>query len=253
LTEFLEKCTDRRNTFLFLILLGGFKSILKIEEVKMMGVNYQKRIVVLSTLLVIGSFNCSASAHTTEGMDSRKPVCLLNYPTSPELFNDVVRPHVDQIVERHGQEEWKATLLTNEMHRHLGMWSIVGAKMGVRAREVLHAPFDHLQVVSFAGNTPPFSCINDGIQVSTGASLGRGTISNTSLASPEAIFIFNSCRLLMRPKPEIKAEIRSVIKKLSNEHGFQTPAYFKALDEAAVHYWLAWDRTAIFDEVILPQ
>lgn len=39
-------------------------------------------------------------------------------------------------------QEWTAVLLTNELHRHLGMWNIVGAKMGIRAMEVLTAPFD---------------------------------------------------------------------------------------------------------------
>ena len=100
-------------------------------------------------------------------LDQRRPVCLKEYPTDPSLFNENVRPYVTKIIERHGVEEWKAVFLTNELHRHLGMWSIVGAKMGVRAREILGAPFDQLNIISFCGFKPPFSCVNDGLQVST--------------------------------------------------------------------------------------
>jgi pyrimidine-specific ribonucleoside hydrolase len=39
---------------------------------------------------------------------------------------------------------WKAVVLTNELHHHMGHWSIVGAKMGIRAREILAAPLDNI-------------------------------------------------------------------------------------------------------------
>jgi len=51
-------------------------------------------------------------------------------------------PYTVNIIEAHGLEEWKAVLLTNELRRHFGMCSIIGAKMGIRVREVLNAPFD---------------------------------------------------------------------------------------------------------------
>lgn len=191
----------------------------------------------------------SSNAHEGKDLDERKPVCLKEYPTDPALFNENVRPYVSKIIERHGVEEWKAVLLTNELHRHLGMWSIVGAKMGIRAREVLGAPFDKLDVITFCGFKPPFSCTNDGIQVSTGASLGRATISNTHLGEPEAIFIYQGKRLLLRVKPKIKKEIGKVVKELSKRHGFQSPTYFEKLDKVSVTYWLEWDRKAIFDEL----
>jgi pyrimidine-specific ribonucleoside hydrolase len=187
-------------------------------------------------------------AHEEKDLYERKPVCLKEYPTDPVLFNENVRPYVSKIIERHGMEEWKAVLLTNELHRHLGMWSIIGAKMGIRAREVLAAPFDELEVITFCGFQPPFSCTNDGIQVSTGASLGRATISNTHLGEPEALFIYYDKRLLLRVKSQVKKEIGKVIKELSKQHGFQSPTYFEELDKVSVRYWLEWDRKAIFEE-----
>jgi pyrimidine-specific ribonucleoside hydrolase len=129
------------------------------------------------------------------------------------------------------------------------MWSIIGAKMGIRARELLGAPFDQLDVISFCGYRPPFSCTNDGLQVSTGASLGRGTITNTHLGAPEAVFQFKGRRLLLRVKPEVKQQIGKEIKQLSGAHGFQSHRYFEELDKVSVRYWLKWDRKDIFLEV----
>ena len=73
-------------------------------------------------------------------------------------------------------KEWKIVVLTNEFHEHMGIYSILGAKMGLRAREYFHLGIDELEILSFAGSTPPVSCLNDGLQVSTGATLGHGTI-----------------------------------------------------------------------------
>ncbi len=188
-------------------------------------------------------------AHEHEILDKRIPVCLKEYPKDPSLFNSIVGPHAERIIDTHGLEEWNAVLLTNELHRHLGMWSIIGAKMGIRAREVLGAPFDQLDVVSFCGYKPPFSCTNDGIQVSTGASLGRGTITNTHLGQPEALFIYNGKRLFLKVKSHVKAEIGKVIKELSEKYGFQSPAYFLELNKIAVKYWLEWNRDTIFEEI----
>ena len=202
-------------------------------------------ILVLSFCLV-----SHAGAHQEEGYDEREPVCLREYPTDPLLFNEIVSPYVGRIIKAHGLEEWKAVLLTNELHRHLGMWSIIGAKMGIRAREILMVPFDELAVVSLCGSKPPFSCTNDGLQVSTGASLGRGTISNTHMGEPEAIFFHKQKRLRLRAKPVLKAEAGGVIKALSDQYGFQSPQYFKELDKVSVKYWLDWDRKKIFDEFL---
>jgi len=189
------------------------------------------------------------SAHEQTQPDERHPVCLKAYPTDPAQFNKFVRPYVTQIIQRHGLEEWKAVLLTNELHRHLGMWSIIGAKMGMRAREVLGAPFDELEVISFFGYKPPFSCISDGLQVSTGASLGRATITNTHLGQPEALFIYKVKRLRLSVKPEVKAQVGKIIKELSKRYGFRSHQYFHELDKISVKYWLEWDRKEIFEEV----
>ena len=138
-------------------------------------------------------------------------------------------------------------MLTNELHRHLGIYSIIGAKMGIRAREILEAPLNSLKVVSFAGNKPPLSCLNDGIQVSTGASLGRGTIKIAgSNFLPAAKFVYQDQRLILRVKEEILQKIKEDIQEAIKKYGNLSPEYFAHIRRLSIKYWYDLDRTKIF-------
>ena len=205
-----------------------------------------KTAICLVSTLCLAPF---VGAHAHSEIEPRPPVCLKEFPTDPSQFNELVRPYVKQIIERHGLEEWKATLLTNELHRHLALWSIIGAKMGIRAREILGAPADAMDVVSFAGYKPPWSCINDGLQVSTGSSLARGTISVVHLGKPVAIFVYKQRQVTLKVKPGIVKTVRREIKELSDEYGFQSKRYFHELNKISVQYWLEWDRKKLFEEI----
>ena len=121
--------------------------------------------------------------------------------------------------------------------------------MGIRAREILGAPAHAIDVISFAGYKPPWSCINDGLQVSTGSTLARGTISVAHLGKPVAIFIYKGNQITLKVKPEIAKTVRKVIKDLSDKYAFQSERYFQELNKISVQYWLEWDRKKIFEEV----
>lgn len=108
----------------------------------------------------------------------------VHLPVDPELYSDDVRPIVTQTVARFGLEEWKAGILTHELHGHLGIYSILGVKMGLAAIEYLGAEPGHVSVYSYAGIKPPVSCMNDGLQVSTEATFGHGLISSPPTDSP---------------------------------------------------------------------
>jgi len=183
-------------------------------------------------------------------LTARHSVVLKAFPTDPSLFRDDVEVYVKKIIERHGLEEWKACLLTNEFHRHLGTYSIIGAKMGIRAREILEAPFDTLEVVSLAGSTPPLSCMNDGLQVSTGASLGRGTIKIAEgTPKPQAIFVHGGRKVRLTVKKEVLDKIQAHIKASLEQYGGLNPAYFAHFRKLSIDYWLDLDRREIFDEL----
>ena len=182
-------------------------------------------------------------------LDSRKSVILNNFPEDPAMMRPDVAPFVDEIIARYGREEWKACLLTNELHRHLGIYSLVGAKMGIRAREVLEAPFDTLEVVSFAGLKPPLSCLNDGLQVSTGASLGRGTIRVLEDKNlPGATFRKGDMVLTLTLKPEYVRRIRTDISAAVDQFGGLGPEYFAHVRRLSIDYWKAFDRDKLFEE-----
>ncbi len=184
-------------------------------------------------------------------LSPRHPVVLSAFPTDPSLFADDVKPYVKKIIERYGVEEWKACLLTNEFHRHLGIYSIVGAKMGIRAREILEAPFDALEVVSFAGTGPPSSCMNDGLQVATGASLGRGTIQISDEGpTPAATFSYKDSKLTLKIKGELLNRIKKDIAAAVKEYGGLNPAYYAHIRKLSLDYWHDLDRKKIFDELV---
>jgi pyrimidine-specific ribonucleoside hydrolase len=182
-------------------------------------------------------------------LDARKSVVLRDFPMQAEMMRADVAPFVQDIIRSHGAEEWKACLLTNELHRHLGIYSLVGAKMGIRAREILDAPFDSLAVVSYAGLTPPLSCLNDGLQVSTGASLGRGTIQVIEDArKPGAEFVKGDIRLKLTLKPEYIARIKADIAAAIDRFGGLGPDYFAHIRTISIQYWKDFDRNYLFEE-----
>jgi formylmethanofuran dehydrogenase subunit E len=59
-------------------------------------------------------------------------------------------------------------------HGHLGPYVVIGYRMGKIARAKYKKRFN---CVSKTGPSPPISCIIDGIQLSSGCTLGKGNIS----------------------------------------------------------------------------
>ena len=171
------------------------------------------------------------------------------FPVQRELFRYDVRPIIDSAIARYGYDEWKANVMTDEFHGHLGVFSIVGAKMGIRAREIFGAGPDMLDVVTFAGSRPPYSCLNDGIQVSTGATLGMGTIhlASDSTRKPSAIFTFKGRSVKISLKKEYLEKVDSDINEGILKFGLMDDGYWKLIRHNALKYWLEWDRNRIFD------
>jgi len=184
-------------------------------------------------------------------LNRRTAVVLNNFPIDPSMFKEDIRPYVKRIIERHGLEEWKACFLTNEFHRHLGIYSIVGAKMGIRAREILEAPFDELKVISITGKSPPLSCMNDGLQAATGASLGRGAIEVLE-QNPKAaaIFIYDNKKLTLEIKKDVLNRIKKNISAALKTYGGLNREYFAHIRKLSIDYWLELDRKKIFDETV---
>lgn len=166
-----------------------------------------------------------------------------------EWYADDVADIVGNCVKRHGEKEWRAVVLTNEIHGHLGIYSTLGAKMGIRARELFEGmgAAGDLSVLSFAGSVPPVSCLNDGLQVSTGSSMGHGlfAVSAGQATSVRARFTCGSRSVEIRLKPEYEAIIQADIEQGVALYG-HSPEYWQYVRRLAIRYWRDWDRSQIF-------
>ena len=180
---------------------------------------------------------------------SERNIVFNRFPVDPEMFNYDIRPIIDSVIARYGYEEWKANVMTDEFHGHLGVFSIVGAKMGIKAREIFGVGPDMLEVISFAGSEPPYSCLNDGIQVSTGATAGMGTIhvARRKKTQPSAIFTYNNRSVRITLKKEYLERVDADIKEGIRKFGLLDDGYWKLIRRNAIKYWLEWDRNKIFD------
>jgi len=175
-------------------------------------------------------------------------VVFMNFPDDRRSFQYDVRQIMDSAISRYGYDEWKANIMTDEFHGHLGVFSIVGAKMGIKAREFFGVGPDVLKVKTYAGLKPPFSCLNDGIQVSTGATLGMGTIqvTNDSLAIPSAVFTCKGHSIRIALKPQYLKQVNDDINEGIVKFGLMDDGYWKLVRRNALKYWLDWDRDTIF-------
>ena len=171
------------------------------------------------------------------------------FPVERGMFNYDIRPIIDTAIALYGYDEWKANVMTDEFHGHLGVFSIVGAKMGIKARELFGTGPDVIDVTTFAGSKPPYSCLNDGIQVSTGATLGMGTIhlAADSVTRPSAIFRYKGRAFLISLKKEYLEKVDSDINEGIVKFGLLDDGYWKLIRQNAIKYWVEWDRNKIFD------
>lgn len=166
-----------------------------------------------------------------------------------EYYADDVRDIVGTCISRYGEREWKLITLTNEIHGHLGIYSTLGAKMGLYALEQLGEE-GHLSVRSYAGEVPPVSCFNDGLQVSTGASLGHGLIAVAPdpVKRAEAVFTCGEKSLRLRLKPAYELKVLSDIKEGVARYG-HSASYWEYVRSLALTYWRDWDRNTLFETV----
>jgi pyrimidine-specific ribonucleoside hydrolase len=185
---------------------------------------------------------------------SEHNIVFNRFPVDREMFNYDVRPIIDSALALYGYDEWKANVMTDEFHGHLGVFSIVGAKMGIRARELFGVGPDVLEVTTYAGTKPPYSCLNDGIQVSTGATLGMGTIhlATETITKPSAVFTYKGRSVRISLKKEYLEKVDADINEGILKFGLLDDGYWKLVRHNALKYWIEWDRNKIFDIVEIP-
>lgn len=170
-------------------------------------------------------------------------------PLDPGFYYDDISPIVNEIIGRHGLDEWISGVYASEMHRHLGVFEIIGVKMGIRAREYFNTGVDEFKAVSYAGSTPPLSCMNDGLQVSTGSTPGHGllTVRNDTALYPAVDFTYMGRKIRISLKSDIAKKISSELKEINFIYGLDSDIYWELVREKTIRYWRDMDRHEIFE------
>jgi len=175
-------------------------------------------------------------------------VVFSQFPTDSLYLQDDVLEIKDKLIEKYGLDEFKAAVLTSEIHNHLGIYSIIGAKMGIKAMELLNAPNTAINIKSFAGNTPPLSCLNDGIMVSTGSTPAYNLLKiDTTQLYPSAIFCFKNQCVKISLKKEIYERIAKDLNDAVLRFSLSSDAYWNYVRKKAIEDWLQLNRDAIFE------
>jgi formylmethanofuran dehydrogenase subunit E len=88
-------------------------------------------------------------------------------------------------------------------HGHLGPLLVLGLKMGLLAQTILEGDPFTMKAEVHTRKTPPYSCIIDGIQFSSGCTLGKGNITIVEDDHIYGVFSRDSAIIQIRIKQEI--------------------------------------------------
>ncbi len=117
-----------------------------------------------------------------------------------------------------------------KFHGHLGPYLIVGMKMGDLSNKYFGpesgAGTGHFykKAIVKTGLKPPISCIIDGIQFTSGCTLGKGNIEVIDQQMPEVTFLKDNKQLTIKLKIKIDTSNRD-LEELAIEISKQSPQY----------------------------
>ena len=96
------------------------------------------------------------------------------------------------------------------LHGHLGPFLVAGIRMGLLAlRELQSSGYFGLRAESEAGRTTPLSCLNDGVQIGSGCTAGKGNLHIVGEGGPRVRFITDDGRAVtIELRPEVVSSFR---------------------------------------------
>ena len=207
-------------------------------------------ILLAGVAMLIGAQSVLAHEEIGEGGGDHGRFHILKpLPSEPDAYQGPAAALVEQgIPEKYGAEEWAAVVFAHEIHQHVGIMTVVGAKMAVRAREVLDAPYRSVKIFSETGPAQPYSCAIDGMQAAIGSTLGQQLIETAPTDTPRmaATFTHGERKIRLVLKPEYQQRIAKCIQDAIAAHGNLTPAYFEEIEEHCYRVWAEFDRREIF-------
>lgn len=183
------------------------------------------------------------------GHDHSSTVVFSGFPMHVEDYAQDIQSIMPKCIEKYGPEEWRLVVVTCELHGHLGIYAIIGAKMGVFAKERLESGHDELKIESFAGTRPPLSCLNDGLQASTGSTVGHGLFSlfPDTNRRPSAVFSSEELKYMISLKNDIHQKIEEDIRKAIKDNNGLSEGYWSDIRDLGINYWKSFNRNDIFE------
>jgi len=96
-------------------------------------------------------------------------------------------------------------------HGHLGPWLVLGLKAGTYARRKLAASPFELNARVFCPPGTPYTCFVDGVQFSSGCTMGKGNISHYRANECRVEFTYKGSRsrVQLAVRPEVWDELHS--------------------------------------------
>jgi formylmethanofuran dehydrogenase subunit E len=90
--------------------------------------------------------------------------------------------------------------------------------------------------------------MHDGLQYSTGASLGYGSIHIVEAIkfSPQAIFEYRGRRIKISISDKLNEQFEEDIRNSIKEYGFLTDKYWEEIRRIGISYWLNINRSDVF-------
>jgi formylmethanofuran dehydrogenase subunit E len=92
----------------------------------------------------------------------------------------------------------------SQFHGHLGPYVVIGYRMGLLAKSELQGK---LNAKVFSGLRPPLSCLADGVQFSSGCTLGKGNIEVQDQGLARSEFFCADRALVITLKEDVRRDI----------------------------------------------
>lgn len=185
----------------------------------------------------------------SQGRQQRPRVAFANKPLQKSTLQSDVASRMDSIIALNGQDEWFSQLIMNELHEHLGAYSVIGVKMGLRAAELLNAPQHEMMVITHIKPGPPASCLNDGVIVGAGCTPGRNLFRQGKVETKDikVTFIYNGRAITLKLKDKYRNHVKEQIKKLLKIYTLDDHGYWEGVRETGFDIWENWHRCDLFE------
>ena len=104
-----------------------------------------------------------------------------------------------------------------KFHGHLGPFLVLGLKAGLFANDILGKDCFEMHVTVETETSPPFSCVVDGIQITTGCTMGKRNIMLKKGNGLSVTFTRGEKRLRIRLKDEVLEDLRNLKSREKSE------------------------------------